>query len=141
MMISARVHYACLALFELAMRADDTTPVAVREITDKHNIPGPFLVQILRPLRAAGWVQSVRGSHGGYRLSVDPSQITLLDIAEAMGCQDRNSHLSETPTKSAIALQHAWDEANEASRAVLSGLRLSDMVERCHHGEATMFYI
>ncbi len=74
MMISARVHYACLAMLELAMRQDDPAPVAIREIADRHGVPGPFLVQILRTLRAAGWVQSVRGSQGGYRLSVDPVQ-------------------------------------------------------------------
>ena len=63
-------------------------PVAIREIADRHGVPGPFLVQILRTLRTAGWVQSVRGSQGGYRLSVDPAKITLLDIAEAVGCQE-----------------------------------------------------
>ena len=91
MMISARVHYACLAMLELAMRQDDPAPVAIREIADRHGVPAPFLVQILRTLRTAGWVQSIRGSQGGYRLSVDPSKITLLDIAEAVGCR-RDAH-------------------------------------------------
>ncbi|TWU37307.1 RrF2 family transcriptional regulator [Novipirellula artificiosorum] len=141
MVISARVHYACLAMLELTMRADDSAPVAVREITDRHQIPGPFLAQILRPLRVAGWVQSVRGSQGGYRLTVDPGQITLLDIAEAMACQAAHNHLTDNPTGSATALQQVWDDADEASRAVLSSMRLSDLAQRCREGEATMFYI
>ena len=60
MVISARVHYACLALTELATRGADSAPVAAAEITLRHGIPGPFLVQILRTLRAAGWVESIR---------------------------------------------------------------------------------
>ncbi|GAA5508095.1 Rrf2 family transcriptional regulator [Novipirellula caenicola] len=141
MVISARVHYACLAMLELAMRTEDSAPVAVREITDLHNIPGPFLVQILRTLRTAGWVQSVRGSQGGYRLSVDPKQITLLDVAEAMGCQEGHSCGAEHATATDEALQQVWDKASEASRNMLSSVRLSDLVEQCRHGEATMFYI
>ncbi|TWU41362.1 HTH-type transcriptional regulator CymR [Novipirellula aureliae] len=141
MVISARVHYACLAMLELTIRSGNSAPVTVREITDQHNIPGPFLVQILRPLKKMGWVESVRGSQGGYRLSVDPTQITILDIAEAMSCLDKNSFLTESSTDSAATLQEIWDQANESSRLVLSGLRLSDVAERCQHGAAMMFYI
>ena len=141
MVISARVHYACLAMLELAIRRNDDAPVAIREISDRHGVPGPFLVQILRTLRTAGWVQSTRGSQGGYRLSVDPTSITLLDIAEAVGCQEAGCHTDEKSTPADELLQEFWDEAAEASRQVLSSVRLSDLVERCHHGDATMFYI
>lgn len=141
MVISARVHYACLALTELASRGADTAPVAIREMTMRHNIPGPFLVQILSTLRSAGWVESVRGSQGGYRIAIDPSQLTLLDIAEAVGCQDASSRAGTTPTPADEVLQEFWDDAAEASRQVLAQVRLIDLVERCRHGDASMFYI
>ncbi len=141
MVISARVHYACLAMLELALRSEEGSPVAIREITDRHGVPGPFLVQILRTLRTAGWVQSIRGSHGGYRLSVDPAKITLLDIAEAVGCQEAGCRTEGKATPADEMLQDFWDDAAEASRQVLSRARLSDLVERCRHGDATMFYI
>lgn len=142
MFISARTHYATLAMLELALRADDSSPVAASEITDKHGIPGPFLVQILRTLRTAGWVQSIRGSHGGYRLCIDPAQITLQDIVEVVGCQQETSARGEgTPGAADEILQSSWDEAAEASRRVLSSQRLCDIVERCRHGTETMFYI
>ncbi len=142
MVISARVHYATLAMLELAIRRDDPAPVAIREITDRHGVPGPFLVQIFRTLRTSGWVQSIRGSQGGYRLSIDPAKITLLDIAEAVGCQEAGSLRTEgKSTPADEMLQGLWEEASEASRQVLGRARLSDMVERCRHGDATMFYI
>tara|TARA_R110002049_G_scaffold2750_2_gene21700 strand:+ start:572827 stop:573252 length:426 start_codon:yes stop_codon:yes gene_type:complete len=141
MVISARVHYACLALTELATHGADSAPVAVREMTLRHGIPGPFLVQILRTLRAAGWVESIRGSQGGYRITVDPSQLTLLDIAEAVGCQDATCRAGTESTKADEILQEFWDDAAEASRRVLAQVRLIDLVERCRHGDATMFYI
>lgn len=141
MVISARVHYACLAMLELAIRRDDSSPVAIREITDRHGVPGPFLVQILRTLRGAGWVESIRGSQGGYRLSVDPTQITLLDIAEAVGCQAAGCKTEGKATPADEMLQEVWDEAAAASRQVLTRARLSDLVERCRDGDAMMFYI
>ena len=141
MMISARVHYACLAMLELALRQDDPAPVAIREIADRHGVPGPFLVQILRTLRTAGWVQSVRGSQGGYRLSVDPAKLTLLDIAEAVGCQEAGYRNEGQATAADEMLQGLWEQAAEASRRVLARAKLSDLVERCRHGDATMFYI
>ncbi len=141
MVISARVHYACLAMMELAIRRDDPSPVAIREISDRHGVPAPFLTQILRTLRAAGWVSSVRGSSGGYRLSIDPATITLLEIAEAVGCQEAGCHTDANATPADVMLQASWEQAAEASRSVLSQVRLSDLVERCRHGEAAMFYI
>jgi Rrf2 family protein len=141
MVISARVHYACLAMLELAIRRDDPAPVAIREISDRHGVPRPFLTQILRTLRGAGWVQSIRGSNGGYRLSIDPATITLLDIAEAVGCQQAGCHTDGKATPADTLLQESWEQAADASRSVLSQVRLTDLVERCRHGEAAMFYI
>lgn len=141
MLISARAHYAALALLELAIRHEDGVPVTIREISDRHGVPGPFLVQILRTLRAAGWVQSIRGSQGGYRLAIDPAQVSLLDVVETVGCQEGGGRGDSQLTPADQLLQHVWDEASDASRRVLSAARLSDLVEQAKHGDATMFYI
>ncbi|MCS7470736.1 Rrf2 family transcriptional regulator [Stieleria sp. ICT_E10.1] len=141
MTISARVHYATLALIELALRQPEKTPVAVREITRRHGIPGPFLVQILRTLRSAGWVQSVRGSQGGYRLAVEPADLTLLEIAEAVGCPESNCQTDATDTPANQMVHEVWDAASEASRAVLARTTLAEIAARTAEGDAVMFYI
>jgi Rrf2 family protein len=140
-MTSARVHYAALAMLELAIRNDQSNPVAIREISDRHGVPAPFLTQILRSLRTAGWVQSVRGSSGGYRLSVDPTTVTLLDIATAVGCSEVGFRSDGQATAADRMLQAAWEQAAAAARDSLQQIRLSDLVERARHGEAAMFYI
>jgi len=141
MQISARVHYAALAMLELAIRASDDAPVAIREISDRHGVPAAFLTQILRTLRAAGWVTSVRGSSGGYRLSVDPDTVSLLDIAEAVGCQETGCPAGGKSSAADRMLQESWEQAAAEFRAVLSAVRLTDLVDRARHGEAAMFYI
>ncbi len=70
-----------------------------------------------------------------------PSKITLLDIAEAVGCQEAGCRTEGKASAADEMLQGFWDQAADASRRVLSRARLSDLVERCLHGDETMFYI
>ncbi|KAA5543094.1 Rrf2 family transcriptional regulator [Roseiconus nitratireducens] len=140
-MISARLHYASLALIELALRQGKPAPVAVREISELHGIPAPFLVQILRTLRGKGWVRSVRGSQGGYRLAVDPAQLTLLEIADAVGCSESSCQTESNETVANGQLHEVWGAAVQASRDVLAETTLADIASKCSPSEAVMFYI
>lgn len=140
-MVSARLHYATLALIELAVRQPSNHPIAASEISQRHGIPGPFLVQILRTLRSAGWVQSVRGSQGGYRLLVDPGELTLLDIAESIGCAETNGQTEATDTTANRVLSGVWDAASAASRAVLNQTTLAEIASRASQSDEMMFYI
>jgi len=141
MTISARVHYASLALIELAVRRSKRRPVAAAEISEATGIPGPFLMQILQTLRGAGWVQSVRGSQGGYRLTVEPSEISLLDIAAAVGCPDATPAADVSDRPAERLLQDVWQSADAASRAILSQTTLADISARCAPSDEVMFYI
>lgn len=47
-------------------------------------MPERFLLQVLRNLVNEGLLKSTRGVDGGYRLSKPLSQITMLDIVEAI---------------------------------------------------------
>ena len=98
-------------------------------------------MQIFRSLRTAGWVESVRGSQGGYRLIVRPEEICLLEIAEIMGYQDQGHRTSGKTSAAETMLQEVWEEMSHVSREVLTGIRLSDLAERYQSGEAAMFYI
>lgn len=141
MTISARVHYASLALVELAIRKAIGRPIAASEISDATGIPGPFLMQILRTLRSAGWVQSIRGSQGGYLLAVDPSTITLLEIATVVGCSEGGQFSEAAGKKSDRLLQEVWRSADEASRNVMAQTTLADIAARSASGDEVMFYI
>lgn len=143
MQISARVHYACLAMLELAARYDQERPLSIREIVARHPIPQPFLVQILQSLRSSGLVSSTRGSSGGYRLSIPPDQVSIADIADAIGCGESNCAAVESNEGSPEqeAVRTIWLRADEAAREVLTQTRLSDLVRICAQSSAAMFYI
>lgn len=141
MQVPARVHYAALAMMELAIAAQRDQPLALREITHRHGIPQPFLVQILQQLKTAGWVTSTRGSQGGYRIAVAASAISLLDIAEAVGCQEAGCSAESTPNAASRQLMRAWDRAGEAYRDVLASVTLDELARGCEKADSVMFYI
>jgi len=141
MQIPARVHYAALALVELAAAEGQPEPLAIREIAARHAIPQPFLVQILQQLKSAGWVTSTRGSSGGYRLAAGQGGLTLLDVAEAVGCGDAGCSAERSPNRRSQQLSRVWDEAAQAYRDVLAGVTLAELAECTEGVDASMFYI
>ncbi len=141
MQIPAKLHYAALAMLELASTEDRPQPLALREITRRHGIPQPFLVQILQQLKSAGLVTSTRGSQGGYRLLVDASEVTLWTIAEAVGCQDAGCSAESRPNQASRQLAKVWDRAADAYREVLSAVTLSELQRRYEAADSAMFYI
>ena len=59
-------------------------PTASHAIARARGIPERFLLKVLKPLVSARVLLSLKGPHGGYRLARSPSQITLLEIVEAV---------------------------------------------------------
>ncbi|GBF35037.1 Rrf2 family transcriptional regulator [Desulfocucumis palustris] len=58
--------------------------VEAKLISEEERVPMRFLLKILRQLTQAGIVQSYRGINGGYSLARPPSEITMLDVVEAI---------------------------------------------------------
>lgn len=141
MQVPARVHYAALAMMELASTANRPQPLALREITQRHGIPQPFLVQILQQLKTAGWVTSTRGSQGGYRISPAAKHVTLLDVAEAVGCQEAGCSAESVSNAASRQLMKAWNRAGDAYRDVLAAVTIADLVLSYEKSDSAMFYI
>lgn len=79
MRISKKGLYALEAMMRLAKDYDDT-PITIHSIAASEGIPEKFLELILRDLKSARLLESVRGARGGYRLKRCPSKIFLGEI-------------------------------------------------------------
>ena len=73
-LLSRKIDYALLLLVELMNREEGAS---ARELADKYQLSRPFIANILKELCQGGLVESTRGVHGGYRLAVDPRDITV----------------------------------------------------------------
>ncbi len=79
MKVSNRTDYALRALFTL-VEAGEATLTSARQLAERNDIPKKFLEQILVELKANGWIESVTGSSGGYRLAKPARNITMGEV-------------------------------------------------------------
>lgn len=79
MRISQKGLYALQALTVLARHYPDDV-VKIRDIAQEEQLPEKFLEAILRDLKRARIVNSVRGAAGGYQLKRPPEQIFLGEV-------------------------------------------------------------
>ncbi len=75
--------YALHAVAYLAGQKDSRL-TASHVIANKRGISERFLLKVLKPLVAARVLISVKGPHGGYRLAKPASEISILDVIEAI---------------------------------------------------------
>jgi Rrf2 family protein len=127
--LSAKVEYALLALLELARHHDKKVPLTMNEIAAKQPIPERYLEQILTQVRRAGLVQSQRGSKGGFVLTREPWQITLLEIVTLVEGERKEKESAETPTIEKTLVVEIWERANVASIEVLRSYTLQDLCQ------------
>ena len=76
MKISAKGRYAVRVMLDLAVHNDGSYQ-NVKQIAERQGISEKYLEQIIAVLNKAGFVTSIRGAQGGYRLSDEPSNITV----------------------------------------------------------------
>jgi len=83
MRLSRKSEYALLALVDLA-RNFEKKLVTISDLAETNEIPQKYLEQILILLKQSGFVRSVRGPSGGYKLSKDPSKITTAEVIRSI---------------------------------------------------------
>jgi Rrf2 family protein len=79
MRISQKGLYALQALIVLARHYSGDV-VKIRDIAQEEQLPEKFLEAILRDLKRARFVTSVRGANGGYQLKRAPEKIFLGEV-------------------------------------------------------------
>jgi Rrf2 family protein len=79
MRVSKRTDYALRALFTLVDHFGGT-PIPIRELARRNDVPKRFLEQIMLALKSQGWVDSVAGIRGGYLLAKNPGKITMGEV-------------------------------------------------------------
>jgi Rrf2 family transcriptional regulator, cysteine metabolism repressor len=77
--ISTKGTYALNALLELAKQYPDNL-LQIKQITKSTQIPKNYLEQILFLLKNGGFIESVRGANGGYRLTIAPKALLVSDV-------------------------------------------------------------
>ena len=80
--LTKKADYALISLRHIAVSPRGTS--SAKEISDSYNIPSALLAKVLQTLTKTGFLKSVAGTNGGYKLTRGPSHITALEVIRAI---------------------------------------------------------
>ncbi len=128
--ISRKIDYGLRATIYLASVARGAV-VPFREIARQMDVPEDFLAKILKTLVDAALVRSTRGPHGGYALARASSEISFLDVIEAVEgpialnvCLDGDDACGHS---TCCTMMSVWKLGQERMLDVYRQARLSDL--------------
>ncbi len=135
MKLGTRRQYAVMAMVDLTAHTVDvgSSCVSLTDIAVRQNISLPYLEQLFAQLKKEGLVSSVRGAHGGYRLSRLPGDIKVLDVISAVADE---IHTTRCVGASAVGCTKAdarclthdfWESLEHHIVSYLEGITLDDI--------------
>lgn len=129
MNISKKSKYALKMLLDLSIYGREK-PVSIKDIAKRQEISEKYLEQIVSMLRIAGYVKSLRGSSGGYMLTMLPKEYTvamILKITE--GDISSAGDEGEIFEKDSCVTARIWEKLDIAINNVLENITLEDIQE------------
>ncbi|MFH1984624.1 MAG: Rrf2 family transcriptional regulator [Pseudomonadota bacterium] len=130
MKLSTRSRYGTRILVELATQTV-AGPMPVSRISRNQGIPVKYMEQLIRKLKSAGLIESVRGARGGHTLARDAATISLGEIvrlfegpAELVECVKSPKVCDKADT---CRVRSAWEAATEALFIELDKVSIADL--------------
>ena len=134
MKISTRGRYAIRLMLDLAMNDSDHY-VTIKSISERQDISSKYLEQIISILSRAGYVKSIRGAQGGYKLARPAEEYTvgmILRLIEGslvpVACMDDNPN--QCPRSESCVTLDVWKKIDAAVSGVVDNITLADLVKK-----------
>jgi len=131
--LSTKGRYGLRALIDLAQYGEQEA-VSIQSISARQQISDSYLEQLVRKLKKAGLVTSVRGAQGGYRLARPAEEMSVGDVLralegsiEAVSCQE-----GENPScvgKDLCVARFVWQKVNKSIQETVDSIMISQLVE------------
>lgn len=131
----ASVEYGMRAVLYLAEKGSICSS---REAADEMSIPRDYLIQLAQLLRNAGIVHARPGKNGGYSLAKDASEISMLDIFNALQNDRLRAERKEAEDASDLLqdITAACSAVEREMEEYMSSITLQNMIERIHGKES-----
>lgn len=133
MKISTKGRYALRLMVDIAIHEGET-PVRIKDIAKRQEISDKYLEQIVATLNKAGYVRSVRGPQGGYRLAHKPAEYTVGDILRLIegslapvACLEYD--VNDCKKQDSCSTIRLWTMLNDAIKGVVDHVTLADLIE------------
>jgi Rrf2 family protein len=137
MRLSRRSEYGLRVLIDLVQH-DGDGPIPLTTLANRNRLPIKFLEQIMASLKHAGIVRTTLGTHGGYAMAAQASDVSigriirLLDGALApMGCVSlRYYEPCSCPDETRCQLRDAMLDVRDAILEILDTETLAELAAR-----------
>ena len=137
--ISKKCRYGLRAIFELALR-HTSEPVKIQDIASSQAIPQRFLEIILSELKQGGFVESRRGSNGGYMLARSADDLTVGEVISFLHGDNRKGDKEGNRIKKLrgdYVFSRLWKEVSLAISNVYEATTFAEMArEELNHSQA-----
>ena len=136
MHFKASVEYGMRAVLYLAEKGSICSS---REVADEMSIPRDYLIQLAQLLRNAGIVHARPGKNGGYSLAKDASEISMLDIFNALRDNRLRAERKEAEESASALLKNITAACSAVEREMeeyMSSITLQNMIERIRDKES-----
>lgn len=134
MKISTKGRYAVRVMLDLAWN-DTGECVKVKDIAARQGISEKYLEQIMAILHKSGYVRSIRGAQGGYRLTRPPEDCTvgqILRLTEGsmapVVCLEEDAAVCGR--RETCETLEVWKELYQAINDVIDHVTIADLVTR-----------
>ena len=137
-MFSTKGRYALRAMGDLAQHDGW---VSLGDVAERQHISRKYLEQVIALMHRAGYVESLRGKGGGYRLTRKPEEYTLGQILRAaegslapVACLDcTNDELC--PIVETCPTVEIWRDLGKVTSAYLDSKTLADLIRETEAAE------
>ena len=83
MKMSTKGQYALEIMVDLALHLEPDRLESLNDIAKRRKLSEKYLERIMKLLKEAGLVKSVRGAYGGYSLTKEAGEISVLEVLRA----------------------------------------------------------
>ena len=132
MLYSRSAQYAIRALVHIASLPQDEYSMA-RTIAKDADIPAHFLAKILQDLARDGFLKSIKGPGGGFRLAQPAREISLLRVVESVdgsACMNRcPMGLGECTGKTACGMHAGWKAVRSRIMEYMGATSVADVAK------------
>lgn len=133
MQLLAAEEYGLRCLLQVA--SADERPVAISQIAEAEGLSPEYAAKLLRQLRLAGLVASVRGADGGYWLARPAREINVWEALAALGgefysegfCACHSGQRRRCVRSSDCSIRALWRAVQESVRETLARITLDDL--------------
>lgn len=146
MQISAKGRYALRLMIDLAENQGSEQNIPLKKIAERQGISVKYLEQIITILSRAGYVKSIRGSQGGYRLAHQADSYTvgmILRLTEGtlapVSCLD--DEINQCARSEICPTLFVWEKLYKIINDTVDGITLQDILDNKKRNDSASDYV